>query len=468
MAKKEQLHPFFKEISGDLSTPVSVYLKLNKPNSFLLESVTGGEQVARYSFIGFDPFCTFINQNGINHIELNGKKYKNTHNPIDELKSIVDRYDIASNPNLPTFIGGAVGFFSWEVINYIEKLHVGKKGKATYPLAHFMFPQSMIIFDHAKLKIIILHLAKPQESRQAKERIKAIEAILKENIQAEPLDIEKLIAKKDPYKFVRSNVTKAQFERAVERAKRYIYDGDVFQLVLSQKFKLPSSNAPFDVYRALRFINPSPYMFYFNMNAYQIIGSSPEILVKLENRRALLRPLAGTRPRTHENEEAVIKELRADEKECAEHIMLVDLGRNDLGRVCKTNSIYADDLMHVAKFSHVMHMVTDVHGELRPDKDAFDLFKATFPAGTLSGAPKIRSIEIIDELEPELRGPYGGALGYFDFRGNMDLCIMIRTILAQKGQYQVQSGAGLVADSIPEREYEESRNKARGMLLACL
>ncbi|MCP4049708.1 MAG: anthranilate synthase component I [bacterium] len=466
MGKKIKLIPVIKEISGDLDTPVSVYLKLNQKNSFLLESVTGGEQVARYSFIGLDPFCALYSDNGENKVMIDGEEYENCDNAVDELEKLVNKYTVEEVPELP-FAGGAVGYFSWEIISSIEKIKLNNKKESLFPLAHFIFPGSLVIFDHVTRKIIILILAKEDELAEADIRLNKIEEKLQSCITCKPLDLKKS-CKSDIFSKVISNYKKEEYFRDVEKVKKHIFEGDVFQLVLSQKFSMESDKDPFDVYRTLRYINPSPYMYYFNFEDYSIIGSSPEILVRLKDNKAMLRPIAGTRPRIKDQEEELIRELCSDEKERAEHIMLVDLGRNDLGRVCKYGTVETNDLMVVEKYSHVMHMVSNVEGEILQNKNAFDLFKAAFPAGTLSGTPKVRAMEIIEDLEPEQRGPYGGALGYFDFRGNMDLCIIIRTILARQNQFFIQAGGGIVADSVPESEYQETKNKAKGMIEACL
>lgn len=463
----KKLIPIYKELLGDLDTPVSIYLKLNQKNSFLLESVAGGETVARYSFIGLDPFCIF-KHDGINgEIHYDNKIIPISENPIDTLENLITQYEIDEKYDLPSFFGGAVGFFSWETIRYIEKIPLLNKPKKGFPLAHFLFPRVLIAFDHAKRKIILSVFAEEGKEQAATDILNAIEMQIKAPIHLKWLELNEH-QNKNPFSNLKSNYEPSDFYRQVEAVKQHIYEGDIFQLVLSQNFKCASEQNPFDVYRKLRLINPSPYMYYFNFPDYQIIGSSPEILVKLTDRKAQLRPIAGTRPRSFLNENAIIAELKADEKEKAEHIMLVDLGRNDLGRVCDYHSIQTSELMNIEKYSHVMHMVTHIEGHLKPDKTAFDLFKATFPAGTVSGAPKIRAIEIIEKLEPCERGPYAGALGYFDFRGNMDLCIIIRTILAKANEFMIQAGAGIVADSIPEIEYQETQNKARAMIEACL
>lgn len=392
--KQTVLTPICRDVLGDLNTPVSAFLRLNQRNSFLLESVIGGENVARYSFIGFDPYYVF---------KSDGK----TTDPIQELEAQLGTYKIKDTTAFPGFMGGAVGYFSWESIGHIEKISFATKRGTAFPMAHFLFPKQLMIFDHAQRKITLVVLAKTGEEAEAEGHIEAMKQVLMAPISYEVKDIE-TDTLDDVLDGVASNYDHAAFKRDVDRVKKHIHEGDVFQLVLSQRFTVKSDKTPFDVYRSLRTINPSPYMYFFEFGDYQIIGSSPEILSRLENDTAQVRPLAGTRPRVQDGEAALIAELKADEKEKAEHIMLVDLGRNDLGRVCDYESIQTTDLMAVEKYSHVMHMVSHIEGHMRSDKTAFDLFRATFPAGTLSGAPKVRAIEIIESMEPDQRGPYGG------------------------------------------------------------
>ncbi len=463
---KKKLIPFYKEIIGDLDTPVSVFLKINEKNSFLLESVTGGEYLARYSIIGCDPFCVLTADSEKVSVTLENETCQSDTNPITALEDLLNTFSIDSYPELPRFIGGAVGFFSWEIIGKIEKIHFRDKTPSPLPLAHFLFPRILVIFDHVKRKIIIVAWAFPETESQALQRIEMIEKRIRTPLPKLFFNFNSFSG--DPFHKTTSNYDKELFQKAVIQVKQSIFEGDVFQLVLSQKFQIESQRHPFEVYRRLRSLNPSPYMFYFDLRDYHIIGTSPEILVRLDHDKAILRPIAGTRPRLENADEDMIQSLLSDEKEKAEHIMLVDLGRNDLGRVCQFGTVKTNSLMEIEKYSHILHMVSNIEGNLAKGKTAFDLFKATFPAGTVSGAPKIRAIELIDELEPEARGLYAGALGYFDFRGNMDLCITIRTILNWNKRYYVQAGAGIVADSDPEREYDETCNKAKGMLLACM
>lgn len=456
-----------REFMGDLDTPVTLYLKLGESPSFLLESVAGGEQIARYSFIGCRPFMEFRAENGQIDVTFKGQKRKETGEAIAALREVVNQFELNSDKDLPPFIGGAVGYFSWEIMSEIEKIDFAEKAGVEFPDAQFMFPGVVLAFDHVQRKILVLAIHEQGESMEAV--LDEIEAKIKTPLSADLMREPHLSGVEDPFECAVSNYDENAFKADVEKAKGHIFDGDIFQIVLSQRFNLESRKSPFNIYRSLRYLNPSPYMFYMNFGSYQLVGSSPEILVRCQDRKAAVRPLAGTRPRLKGQEEAMIKELLADEKERAEHIMLVDLGRNDLGRVCEPGSVKTTDLMGIEKYSHVMHIVSHVEGVLREDKDVFDLFKATFPAGTVSGAPKIRAMEILESLEPDRRGPYSGALGYFDFRGNADLCIMIRTIVSRGGgRYFVQAGAGIVADSDPDAEFKETQNKAKGMILACL
>jgi len=471
--KTGHFNPIYRELIADLDTPASLYLKLEQKDSFLLESISGGEQVARYSFIGFDPICELIHDGSECSISFPGTtgtlKLESTANSaIDALEQLMTQFKVDKIPQFDHLVGGAVGFFSWETITEIEDIEKSSGPATPFPQAHFIFPRFTIAFDHAHRKLILIGLAETDD-RDALAKVNATLDDIEAKI-ATPLSqssLTKLEKSDDFFDKVSSNFSKDEFTKAVETAKEHIYEGDVFQLVLSQKFKVQSKKSPFDVYRALRSINPSPYMYFMNFADYTIIGSSPELLVSLENNRVMVKPIAGTRKRDDANEEAVINDLQRDEKECAEHIMLVDLGRNDIGRVCDYDSVETSNLMAIEKYSHVVHMVSDVTGDLKKGKTAFDVLKATFPAGTLSGAPKVKAMEIINKLEPEQRGPYGGALGYFDFNGNMDLCIIIRTICAKGDTFYIQAGAGVVADSDPEKEYEETQNKARGVIKAC-
>ena len=467
MTKKIKLIPKVKPLIGDTITPVTAYLAIRSENSFLLESVVGGEQVARFSVIGLDPFCIFKSHHGEHIVTREGKSEIVQGNPISILEELVYSYDVEEKEQFSFFMGGAVGFFSWEAISCIENIRFSNRDTLEVPFIHYLFPRTFIVFDHAQRLCHLITLAEKHQEKEAAQRLKDVEKKLQSIRQATWIE-QCDFSDKDLFKNIHSNYQKDAFFSDVDRVKKHIIEGEVFQLVLSQRFSIESGKDPFDVYRHLRVLNPSPYMFYFEFEGYSMVGSSPEILSRVENKSVLVRPIAGTRPRIKGQEQVLMDELFKDEKEKAEHIMLVDLGRNDLGRVCEYHSIQVKDLMTIEMYSHVMHMVTQVEGQLKEGKTAFDVFKATFPAGTLSGAPKIRAIQLIEEIESDKRGPYGGALGYFDFSGNMDLCIIIRTIIASKGQLTVQAGAGIVLDSDPLSEFEETKNKAKGMIEACL
>lgn len=466
--------PVVRELPADLETPVSVFLKLAKnPPSFLLESVEGGEHLGRYSFIGTDPYLTletFGNEGlirqkqGVSQVTL-GRPPQGS-DPLHLVQSLLAQRRIAKAPGLPTFFGGAVGYLSYDVVRFFERLPQCSSNELRLPDSTFLFTDTVVIFDHVqhKMKIVSNGPADVNDAaaqRQAAERVEGIIASLGHSLPSEPQVRPPASAEETP--LLESNFTRSQFADMVRAAKEYILAGDIFQVVLSQRLRRRTSADPFSIYRALRMLNPSPYMFYFDFGSFQLIGSSPEMLVKLEEDRAETRPIAGTRPRGRSDEEdqITIANLLADPKERAEHTMLVDLGRNDLGRVSRFGSVRVPLLMGIEKYSHVIHIVSSVQGELRPECNAFDLLRACFPAGTLSGAPKVRAMEIICELEGTERGPYGGAVGYFGFGGNMDTCITIRTIVMIGDTVYLQGGAGIVADSDPDREYEETMSKMR-------
>jgi anthranilate synthase component 1 len=470
LARKGNLIPVYREILADTDTPVTAFLKLGGTPSFLLESVEGGEKWARYSFIGSRP-SKIISGRG-NKVEvINGQKTPvviESDNPVDIIKNEISRYRPVEIEGLPRFFGGLVGYMGYDMVRFFEPIQEGKKEGLGLPDFFFMLTDTMLIFDSLRQKIKVLSNAHIEDKSPA------------EAYREAELKIEEMIAKlRSP--FVRntsrpsagsdggrSNFTKQGFLQAVEKSKEYVMAGDVVQVVLSQRFERESTVDPFDIYRALRAINPSPYMYYLDIGEARIVGSSPEILVRLEDGRIVLRPIAGTRKRgeTEAADKSLEDELKKDPKEVAEHIMLVDLGRNDVGRVAKIGSVRVSELMTVERYSHVMHLVSNVEGDLREGLDAFDVLAACFPAGTVSGAPKVRAMEIIEELEPTRRGPYAGAVGYFSYSGNMDTCITIRTLIIKDGKVYVQAGAGLVADSEPESEYIETVNKAKGMMKA--
>ncbi len=470
--EKGDLVPVYRVLLADLETPVSVFMKLTQAGevAFLLESVEGGEKVGRYSFIGVNPSQTlFVNQGVVTHTQ-NGSRTQyalpDGQDPLHALKNILSQYHPVKVAGLPRFVGGAVGYLSYDVVRYFERLPTTARRELDVPEAAFMFPDTLIIFDHAKHQLIILanaHNANNNPLAAYKEAVQRIDRLVVTLGQPLP---PIAVAEPNPHQELTSNVTQAQFEANVERAKAYIRNGDAFQVVLSQRFTRETTASPLMIYRALRALNPSPYMFLLQFSPeLTLVGASPEMMVRLEDGIASNRPIAGTRKRgaTEDEDKALADELLHDPKERAEHVMLVDLGRNDLGRVCTYGSVHVPHMMFIERYSHVMHIVSHVEGKLRPELDAFDLLRATFPAGTLSGAPKVRAMEIIEELEGTRRGVYGGAVGYFSFDGSMDMCITIRALLMQGRRVYLQAGAGIVADSNPTSEHQECINKAKAV-----
>jgi anthranilate synthase component 1 len=457
--KDGNLIPIYREIVADLETPVSAFLKISRGGfSFLLESVEGGERLARYSFIGTEPY----------HVLTTRTEDKS--NPLLFIAEELKKYKIVPSTDLPRFCGGAVGYLSYETATRFEELPSPISDPLGLPESLFMFVDTMLVFDHVSHKIKVLshvHIDGDIEKEYQK-AVAKIEALV--DRLSQPLKPNHYVKLPSPQRnnTLSSNFSKAEFEASVDKIKRYITAGEAIQVVLSQRLAQPIDVAPFEIYRALRSLNPSPYMFFLDFNDFHIIGASPEILVRVEDDMVMTRPLAGTRPRGKNLDEDIMleQELRTNEKERAEHIMLVDLGRNDIGRVSKPGTVEVSDLMDVERYSHVMHLVTHVQGKLRHDLNATDALQACFPAGTVSGAPKIRAMQIIAELEPEKRGPYAGAVGYFSFSGNMDMAIAIRTMIVANGTAYVQAGCGIVYDSIPEREYQETMNKAQALLKA--
>ncbi|MDI6641003.1 MAG: anthranilate synthase component I [Elusimicrobiota bacterium] len=478
LAKKYNLVPIYREIITDCDTPVSAFLKLtlNSKYSFLLESVVGGEHWGRYSFISWNPQFIFKTKNNRYHL-LNSRnvlmKECETENGFEELKKLVKKYNPAEVPGLPRFWGGAVGFIGYEMVHNFENI---PQLPATYPQlddAIFIFTDMIVIFDHLTHRTKVVATILPDAKRLKEQYVQTckkinnvISQLTNKNLQGK-FNLNTTKTKKIPSK-VKSNITKQEFVNKVKIVKEYIRAGDIIQVVLSQRFAKTTKAHPFDIYRCLRLVNPSPYMYYLNFDSFQLIGSSPEILVRKVGEVAETRPIAGTRPRgkTEVNEKKYERELLQSPKEKAEHIMLLDLGRNDLGRVCKYATIKIPEMMIIEKYSHVIHLVSSVIGKLKNNRDCFDLFRACFPAGTVTGAPKIRAMEIIAELEKNTRGPYAGAVGYFSYSGNMDMAITIRTILFYKNTAYVQAGAGIVADSNPYREYIETKNKAKALFQA--
>lgn len=472
LAKKANVIPVYKEIPTGALTPVSAFQKIGDGNSYLLESVEGQEKIARFSFIGAEP--SLILKSRANAIEINKdgrvKKYF-ADDPLKEIEKIMNNFRAAEVKGLPRFSGGLVGYMGYDMVRFFEKLPDKNPDNLQAPDSIFMMADVLVIFDHSTRKVKIVVNAYPAQDSKVKaqglyeEAIKKIEEIA-ERLNA-PEKKKKIKTRSKKHK-ISSNFTKQEFENLVKRAKEYIKAGDIIQVVPSQRFHTKLNCEPLDVYRSLRSLNPSPYMYYLNFNELKLVGSSPELLVRCENGVVETRPIAGTRPRGRNEAEdkKLEKELLADTKERAEHVMLVDLGRNDIGRVCRPGSVRVTDFMFIEKYSHVMHIVSNCRGILGKDKNAFDVLRACFPAGTVSGAPKVRAMEIIDELENTRRGYYAGAIGYFSFSGNMDTCITIRTMFVKGRDAYIQAGGGIVADSIPSMEYQETVNKAKAMMRA--
>jgi len=474
LAKKVNVIPVYKEILADTLTPVSVFQKIGKGYSYLLESVEGQEKIARFSFIGLEP--SIILKSKANSIEINkGGKIKTylADEPLKEIENIMSDFKAAETKGLPRFSGGLVGYMGYDMVRFFENLPDKNPDDLQIPDSIFMMADSLVIFDHSthKVKIVVNAYLVKGERLKVKggkiydKAVKKIEEIVKKLSMPEKKQKIKPTNKKHK---IEANFTKLEFENLVRKAKEYIKAGDIIQVVPSQRFHTKLDCEPFDVYRSLRSLNPSPYMYYLNFNDLKIVGSSPELLVRCENGIVETRPIAGTRPRGRNDAEdkKLEKELLADVKERAEHVMLVDLGRNDIGRVCKPGSVHVTDFMFIEKYSHVMHIVSNCRGILDKNKNAFDVLRACFPAGTVSGAPKVRAMEIIDELENTKRSYYAGAVGYFSFSGNMDTCITIRTMLVKGRDAFIQAGGGIVADSIPSREYQETVNKAKAIVMA--
>ena len=474
LAAQGNLVPVWSELPADLDTPVSIFLKLRQANpaseAILLESVEGGEQVARYSFIGAAPAQT-LSVNSGQVTMRNGHQTDlpaPTGNPLDALRELMRGYRAVAMPGLPRFTGGLVGYLAYDIVRSFEALPATAKDELHIPDAVFLLVDTLIAFDHVKHRLMVIsHVRVDGDIRAAYHLAEARVAQLSQTLRNPlPGDTGNAAGATRPGgNVLRSNMTPTQYQSMVEAAKEYIAAGEAFQVVLSQRFERETTAAPFDIYRALRRLNPSPYMFFIDLGHLQLIGASPEMMVRLDDGVAEVRPIAGTRRRgaSDAEDQRLAEELLSDPKERAEHVMLVDLGRNDLGRVAQFGSVNVTELMGIEKFSHVMHIVSRIRAQLRPEFDAFDLFRATFPAGTLSGAPKIRAMEIIEELEATKRGTYGGAVGYFDYAGNMDTCITIRTILMQGQRVFIQAGAGIVADSDPATEYQECVNKAKAL-----
>ena len=473
LARSASLVPVVKTVAADLRTPVSAFLSVaaTEPHAFLLESVEGGEKVGRYTFLGARPYMKLHAQAGQVTLEHNGRKRRLEGSIFRILDGLLHEHQPASFPGLPPFTGGAVGFFSHDAVRQLEKLPSLATDDLKLPDGVFMFFDRVLAFDHVRHEIYIIATANVREQTPRKAYDLALRDIAR---------IEKKLQQPLPRKFlapprrqkgqpkINISVSRKRFIETVQRIKEYIAAGDVFQTVPSLRLEMEPGVAPFDIYRALRRVNPSPYMYYLRMGEMTVLGSSPEMLVRVSQRRLEYRPIAGTRKRGRDEAEdlRLEHELRHDEKERAEHVMLVDLGRNDVGRVSEFGSVKVRDLMFVERYSHVMHLVSAIEGTLRDGLTAVDALAACFPAGTLTGAPKVRAMEILEELEPIRRGIYGGSVLYADFAGNLDSCIAIRTMLMKGKKAYVQAGAGIVADSIPESEYEECLNKAQALVRA--
>ena len=472
LAKKGNLIPVYTEIMADFETPLSCYAKIDRGDySFLFESVEGGERIARYSFLGAEPSLIFSSE-GNKVIIREGKTVTSTivRDPLTELKKLLASYKVVDVPGLPRFYGGFVGFLGYDMVRFMERLPNKNVDDLRVPDSLFMMTDTILIFDHVdhKIKIVSNAHIKGSPAKAYDEAVGKIDRIAKE-LKEVPFDKKYASSKRKAGAIkIKSNFTKKEFEDAVRKAKGYIRAGDIIQVVLSQRLETPIRCHPFQIYRALRSINPSPYMYYLKLGDFSLVGASPEVMVRCEDGKVELRPIAGTRRRgkTEEEDAKLMRELLADPKELAEHIMLVDLGRNDIGRVCDFKTVKVSELMTVEKYSHVMHIVSDVSGRLSKGKDMFDVVRATFPAGTVSGAPKVRAMEIIDELENRRRKTYAGSVGYFSFSGNLDCCITIRTVLIKNNIAYIQAGGGDVADSIPAREYQETLNKAKALIKA--
>jgi anthranilate synthase component 1 len=474
LAASATLVPVIKSVSADLLTPVSAFLSIaeNEPHAFLLESNERGEQIGRYTFLGARPYMRLRARGSEIEIQRGRRRERHEGNVFEFVKLLLSEHRPATVPGLPPFTAGAVGYFSYDVVRQLEEIGERAKDDLSLPDCELMFFDRLLAFDHLRHQIHIVAAAdvSRENARRAYDRAVRDIAALERKLAAglRPAMWRKPSKGKAGKLKIHAETTRGTFLRSVERCKEYIAAGDIFQVVLSQRLDFIPGIAPFDLYRALRQVNPSPYLYFLRMGDTQILGSSPEMLVRVTGRKLEYRPIAGTHPRGRDEAEDLRLEhqMRNDEKERAEHVMLVDLGRNDLGRVSEYGSVKVKDLMYVERYSHVMHLVSALEGTLRKDLGALDAFAACFPAGTLSGAPKVRAMQIIEELEPVRRGIYGGSVLYADFAGNLDSCIGIRTMLMQGKHAYLQAGAGIVADSDPVREFEESMNKAQALLRA--
>ena len=475
LARRGNLIPVYKEIRADLDTPVSAFLKLRRGKyNFLLESVEGTQSIARYSFLGTQP--ALVLRSKADQMQIFDKhkrrvqRFKMQTDPLDEIKKIMSRYKYVGHAGLPRFSGGFVGYLGYDAVRFFEDIPNKNPDDLGVQDCVWMLSDTLLVFDHLRhtIKIVVNVFISDSGSVKkaydsAKKKIEQMHNRMRGSLPKSKKTRARQIAK------VTSNIRKINYLELVRKAKGYIRCGDIIQVVPSQRLRLPlHRKEPLDIYRCLRSLNPSSYMFFLQLKDFYLLGSSPEVLVRCEEGKAITRPIAGTRPRgkTENDDRKLENQLLSSKKEKAEHIMLVDLGRNDLGRVCRYGTVRVKDFMHVEKYSHVMHLVSEVEGKLSKDKDIYDCLRATFPAGTVSGSPKVRAMEIIDELENTQRGPYAGCVGYFSFSGNLDTCITIRAILIKNSVAYVQAGGGVVADSSPQKEYEETLNKARAQIEA--
>ena len=477
LADRAPCVPVYRQLTGDGLTPVSAFRKVERGwPSFLFESVIGGEKVGRYSFLGTEPFLRFEakgNQVSITRADADAPSTHTSTDPFADLETLLNTYKAFPLPGLPRFVGGAVGFAAYDSVRYTERLPDAPPDDRGLPDLSFAFYDRMVIFDHIRKTVLVVahaHLGAGVDPRAARDlaRHRVDELVERLKTPGPELGLTDIDTDGPVTLEPSSNFTREQYEGVVRHCQEYIKAGDVFQVVPSQRFAVETLAHPFDIYRVLRVVNPSPFLFYLPFEDFCLIGCSPEVLVRVEDGLVTIRPLAGTRPRGKDEaeDEALAVELLADPKERAEHIMLVDLGRNDVGRVADFATVALTDVMKVERYSHVMHITSNVTGRLSEGKSAFDALRAGLPAGTVSGAPKVRAMEIIDEVEPQRRGPYAGAVGYIDFTGNMDTCIALRTLVMQGKTAYVQAGGGVVFDSVPSLEYDETVNKARGLLKA--
>lgn len=486
LADQAPLVPVYRRLLSDSLTPVAAFHKIDAGRcACLFESVVGGEKVGRYSFLATDPFFEIeaygqrVTTNAYSGVSAAGiptlvTRQVECDDPLAELRRRVEAIRAIHLPELPPFCSGAVGYAGYDTVRYFEHLPRAPKDDRQVPDMAFAFYDQMVVFDHVAKTIVVVVMARvgtpgktlEQAYEHAQQRVDhLVDQLASHRTKLAPLDIHMEGEPNLPYQ---SNFTQEQFEQAVSKCVEYIRAGDIFQVVISQRMEVPLRTHPFQIYRTLRVVNPSPFMFYVRTPSVTLVGSSPEVMVRVVDGQVTVRPLAGTRRRGRSEEEdrRLADELLADPKERAEHVMLVDLGRNDVGRVSRFRSVKLSDVMTIERYSHVMHITSNVGGQLAPGKTAFDALQACLPAGTVSGAPKVRAMEIIDEVEPHRRGPYAGAVGYFDFNGNMDTCIALRTVVVHDDKAYVQAGAGIVADSVPTNEWHETLNKARGLLKA--